>query len=33
MSDKIEIDIDSIIHRLTEVKNQKPGKLVMLADH
>ena len=33
MSDKIEIDIDSIINRLIEVRGHKPGKLVKLADH
>jgi hypothetical protein len=30
MSEGIEIDIDSIINRLLEVKNQKPGKIVKL---
>lgn len=32
MSDKIEIDIDSIINRLLEVRNHKPGKFVKLQE-
>lgn len=32
MSDKIEIDIDSIINRLVEVRGHKPGKFVKLSE-
>ena len=32
MNDKIEIDIDSIINRLLEVRSQKPGKQIKLAE-
>ena len=30
--DKIEIDIDSIINRLLEVRGSKPGKLIKLSE-
>ena len=32
MADQIEIDVDSIITRLLEVRSQKPGKLVKLTE-
>jgi serine/threonine-protein phosphatase PP1 catalytic subunit len=32
MSEEIEIDIDSIINRLLEVRHQKPGKVVKLQE-
>lgn len=32
MSEEIEIDIDSIINRLLEVKQHKPGKFVKLSE-
>ena len=31
-TEQIEIDIDSIINRLLEVRSQKPGKLVKLTE-
>lgn len=33
MADQIEIDIDSIINRLLEVRSQKPGKFIKLQEH
>ena len=30
--DKVELDIDSIINRLLEVRGAKPGKFVKLTD-
>lgn len=30
MSEEIEIDIDSVINRLLDVKHHKPGKIVKL---
>lgn len=32
MSEEIEIDLDSIINRLLEVRHQKPGKVVKLQE-
>ena len=32
MAEQIEIDIDSVISRLLDVRSQKPGKLVKLQE-